>query len=526
MLTISTPIVFSATLGDEWNSLKVSLSDAERMMTFHFDLIAYQAEKVDLKLKDQIKTTQNDALKSLQIAKTIYSDNFKDAALEVDSQSDMLITNAFSDTENMLVSGDIKQASLNRQIIDKTIYKIAFMKMESAIAQNNSADFLSWFTVMEKKFKISTTYPEIQLLVVDVQTNPTLLSANGPQITEKLLEIFKLKTVEELAETIAALDKGDMQSARTFTYEGLYYYKTFHPSVEEKLGPESANELLHLMESALDVTTSDKPVDIIKAELEDISENVELIIRQYEGGDTSEIGLALSGIKDRLTLVEVEYLDAVKDGKITNQVEYDETVVFLTKATEIFNNNKVALMELSNSDVTSLEKNLVDMNEIITAKGSTNEISILVGTSLTNIATLQDLSGGETQIDILEYFDEIEQLLNEAKTAYRSGNTQMAFDLVTEAYLDNYEFVEGPLGEVDSELVLKIEIDMRENLRDMIKSNESTDKVDAQIDMILSDLAQAKKVVPEFGTITMMILAVAIISIIGFTTRSKISLRV
>ncbi|MEK6931811.1 MAG: PEFG-CTERM sorting domain-containing protein, partial [Thermoproteota archaeon] len=100
-----------------------------------------------------------------------------------------------------------------------------------------------------------------------------------------------------------------------------------------------------------------------------------------------------------------------------------------------------------------------------------------------------------------------------------------AFDLVTQAYLDNYEFVEGPLGEVDSELVLKIEIDMRENLRDMIKSNESSDKVDAQIDMILSDLAQAKKVVPEFGTVTMMILAVAIVSIIGFTARSKISLR-
>ena len=525
MLTVSTPVVFSATLGDQWDSMKTSLSSAEKMMTFHFDLIAYQDEKVDLKLKDQIKTTQNDALKSLQTAKTIYSDNFKDAALEVDAQSDMLITNAFSDTENMLVSGDVNQASLNRQIIDKTIYKIAFMKMESAITQNNSTDFLSWFTVMEKKFKISTTYQEIDLLVVGIRSNPALLSVNGPQITEKLLEIFKLKTVEELEEAIAALDKGDMQSARTFTYEGLYYYRTLHPSVEEKLGSESANKLLNSMEHALDVTTSDKPIDVIKAELEDISENVELIIRQYEGGDTSEIGLALSGIKDRLNLVEVEYLAAVKDGKITNQVEYDETVVFLTKATEIFNNNKMALMELSNSDVTSLEKNLADMNKIITAKGSTNEISILVGNSLINIATLQDLSGGETQIDILEYFDEIERLLNEAKTAYQSGNTQMAFDLVTEAYLDNYEFVEGPLGEVDSELVLKIEIDMRENLRNMIKSNESTDKVDAQIDIILSDLTQAKKVVPEFGTITMIILAVAIISIIGFTTRSKISLR-
>ena len=104
--------------------------DAENMARFHFDLIDYQAEKVDLKLKDQIKTTKIDAMKKLQTAKTIYSDNFKDAALAVDAQSDMIITNAFSDTENMLVSGDVEQASLNRQIIDKTIYKITFMKME------------------------------------------------------------------------------------------------------------------------------------------------------------------------------------------------------------------------------------------------------------------------------------------------------------------------------------------------------------------------------------------------------------
>jgi predicted secreted protein with PEFG-CTERM motif len=92
--------------------------------------------------------------------------------------------------------------------------------------------------------------------------------------------------------------------------------------------------------------------------------------------------------------------------------------------------------------------------------------------------------------------------------------------------LDNYEFVEGPLGEVDPELVLKIEIDMREKLRNMIKNNESTDKVDAQIDMILIDLAQAKKVIPEFGTIVMLILSIAIISIIGLTAKSRLSIKV
>lgn len=498
---ISTPIAFSTTLGDQWDSLKASLSSAEK------------------------SSTKDESLTNLQTAKNIYIDNFKNAAILVDAESDMLITNAFSNTESVLSAGNIEQASLNRQIIDKTIYKIAFMKMQLAIAQNNSADFLSWFTVMEKKFKISENYPDINTLSDGIQSNSSLLSVNGPQITEKLLEIFKLKTVEELEEAIAALDKGDLKSAKTFAYEGLYYYRTLHPSIEEKIGAESANELLHEMESAISVTMSDKSIDVMKSEITQISEEVELIIRQYEGGDISELGLALSGIKDRLNLVKIEYLDAVKDGKIINQEEYDETVVFLTKAIEIFNSNKLAFTELSDSATQSLEKNLTDIDSIVSAKGNTDEVVTLVEKGLANIATLQEF-GGTAEIDILEYFDEIERLLNESKIAYRNGDTEMAFDLVTSAYLDNYEFVEGPLGEVDPELVLKIEIDMREKLRNMIKNNESPDKIDAQIDMILVDLAQAKKVIPEFGTIVMLILSVAIISIIGLTAKSKLSIKV
>lgn len=501
MFIISTPVAFSATLGDQWDSLKASLSSAEK------------------------SSTKDESLTNLQTAKNIYTDNFKNAAILVDAESDMLITSAFSNTESMLTAGNIEQASLNRQIIDKTIYKIAFMKMQSAITQNNPADFLSWFSVMEKKFKISENYSAINSLSMDVKSNPSLLSVNGPQITEKLLEIFKLKTVEELEEAIVALDKGDLKSAKTFTYEGLYYYRTLHPSIEEKIGAESANELLHKMESTISVTMSDKSIDVMKAEISQISEEVELIIRQYEGGDVSETGLALSGIKDRLNLVKVEYLDAVKDSQIINQEEYDETVVFLTKAIEIFNSNKLAFTELSESATNSLEKNLIDIDSIVSAKGSTDQVGTLVEESLVNITILQEF-GGIVEIDILEYFDEIERLLNESKIAYRNGDTKTAFDLATSAYLDNYEFVEGPLGEVDPELVLKIEIDMREKLRNMIKNNKSPDKVDAQIDMILVDLAQAKKVIPEFGTIVMLILSIAIISIIGLTAKSRLSIKV
>ncbi|MFB5623037.1 MAG: PEFG-CTERM sorting domain-containing protein, partial [Nitrosarchaeum sp.] len=170
-------------------------------------------------------------------------------------------------------------------------------------------------------------------------------------------------------------------------------------------------------------------------------------------------------------------------------------------------------------------KNLVDIKNIITVKGNPDEVSTMIGTSLTNIASFEELLGGETQIDILKYFDEIDKLLNQAKISYRNGDTKTAFDLATRAYLDNYEFIEGPLGEIDPVLVLKIETAMRVDLRNIIKSNESADKVDAQIDMILSDLAQARNVIPEFGTIAMVILSVALISIIGMTAKSRLSIR-
>ncbi len=124
----------------------------------------------------------------------------------------------------------------------------------------------------------------------------------------------------------------------------------------------------------------------------------------------------------------------------------------------------------------------------------------------------------------MQYIDEIERLLGQAKQEYREGNSQKAFDLVTEAYLDNYEFVEGPLGEVDPELMVKIEVDMREELRNMIQSSAPTNQVDSQIDMILADLEDARMVVPEFGAITAMILVVAITSIVILSAKSRLSL--
>lgn len=129
--------------------------------------------------------------------------------------------------------------------------------------------------------------------------------------------------------------------------------------------------------------------------------------------------------------------------------------------------------------------------------------------------------------DLLEYVENIRRLLEETKEEYAKGNNDIALSLATKAYLDNFEFLEGPLVELDQrDLMEEVEVMLREDLRDMIKNGEPISAVNEHVDAILEKMDTVATVVPEFGAIAMMILAVAIISVIAVTAKSRVSLRV
>ena len=76
----------------------------------------------------------------------------------------------------------------------------------------------------------------------------------------------------------------------------------------------------------------------------------------------------------------------------------------------------------------------------------------------------------------------------------------MAFDLVSEAYLDNYEFLEAPLAEVNPALMKTIEDNMREELRNMIQSGASSNEINTQILFLIADLETAQDAVTSVPT--------------------------
>lgn len=459
------------TLGDRWNLLNTALKEAENK-NYHW------------------------AQKSLGQAHQIYLDYFKDAAIEVDPESDQIIESTFSYNMGYIKTRELVEVGFNRQAIDKSIYKIAYMKLDKALDKGDADSFLQWYSVMETKFALSKNPDLVSNKAVEqIKENPDKIHHYKDEIRSELMQIFKTKVIEEIEEAIAATDQGKTNDAIKFAYEGYYYYRTLHPQLVSELGQEEADKIKSNMKSAMEVTRSGAPNYTMKTKLEQILKNVEPRVKGHTG--QSETGLALASIKDRLHLVEEEYREAVTDGKITNQVEYDETVIFLQKAVSILGENKDELVKLDSDTVSKIESNMQKIDEIVVSFGSFDELKLLVEESMGMIDSLMQKSGATEGSSAPDYFANIKQLLQGSQAQYTSGNTQAALDLAQEAYLDNYEFLEVPIAEYDKELMEQIEIMMRIELANMIKDNKENSEIDTHISAILEKLETAKNLINQ-----------------------------
>lgn len=129
------------------------------------------------------------------------------------------------------------------------------------------------------------------------------------------------------------------------------------------------------------------------------------------------------------------------------------------------------------------------------------------------------LSDAEKQV-ALEHVASIRTLLLDAKNAYATDHN-LALELVKEAYIDHFEFIEDDLEDSGyHELNEKVEHEIRDELTSAIRA-QSPD-VPQMIDDTLVNLNMVEQVVPEFGALTLVVLVITIAAIVGFTSRSQL----
>jgi hypothetical protein len=95
--------------------------------------------------------------------------------------------------------------------------------------------------------------------------------------------------------------------------------------------------------------------------------------------------------------------------------------------------------------------------------------------------------------DVLKVIANIEDLLDQVSSTYRDGDSTKALSLATTAYLENYEYIEGKLSSYDQQLMEKVELMLRKDLRQMINTGESADDIDTHITAIKKELKKAKQ---------------------------------
>jgi high-affinity iron transporter len=87
---------------------------------------------------------------------------------------------------------------------------------------------------------------------------------------------------------------------------------------------------------------------------------------------------------------------------------------------------------------------------------------------------------------------ETRDALTQALATYKSGDKTAAEEQVSEAYLQHFEEVEGPLEARDKELMERIEHGIKDELRADMKSAKPAAEVESAVDALIADLDKAE----------------------------------
>jgi hypothetical protein len=114
----------------------------------------------------------------------------------------------------------------------------------------------------------------------------------------------------------------------------------------------------------------------------------------------------------------------------------------------------------------------------------------------TTVSTTTEESEEEeesTPAEALAEIATIRTLLDDAVAQYASGDHSGAADAVGDIYLEHYEHVEGPLGDVNHDLMEEIEEKLSTDLRTSMEDGAEQSEIDALVSDIKSGLDQAEE---------------------------------
>jgi S-adenosylmethionine/arginine decarboxylase-like enzyme len=194
-----------------------------------------------------------------------------------------------------------------------------------------------------------------------------------------------------------------------------------------------------------------------------------------------------------------EYEEAVANGTIREVVEYQDAQAFIQRAESIFSSSASNINQSLAQEVEEVNEFFSNLNGAVNNRDDPATVETAINGIIHELAEITRLSesqligeetGAEEQ-DPIAIINNIKSLLTQLITAYTSQDYQGAESIATEAYLENYEFIEAPLAQRDQQLMEQTEVMLREELRQMITDRVPIEQVEQHIAMINANLDRA-----------------------------------
>ena len=336
------------------------------------------------------------------------------------------------------------------------------------------------------------------VLVLALVLSP--LAAFGQQAGDdnQLIIIVNLERIRaQLQLADQRLAAGDNEAA--FAHAFIPHAVTF-PSIKDQLkeldDPLATQLEADLTDLPIDIRSSEEPADVLRQDIVQIEGLLDDIM--------SELGPLASDKAMVSKTVVFLVRDAVQSYQLSNggssQVDYENAIGLVSVADSKYQSIAATVDEQRNAELNSF---FADLKSSLEQKVGHESIARLAGAIERDLGEDLSLSAGaESASEHAQYFTAIRTLLADVVREVNGGNYDQADQHAISAYLDNYEYLEAPIEKHDPELMAVIEIEMRQELREMIKDEEPPAAIEEHVSGILTKLDEAEELLASDPSFT------------------------
>jgi high-affinity iron transporter len=322
---------------------------------------------------------------------------------------------------------------------------------------------------------------------------------------ETLVVMVNLERIRtQLLLTEKSLNDGDKDMA--FAHAFIPHSTTF-PSIKNQLidiNEQFTSDLeAMLVDLPINIKTGKDSLHNTKQEISTINNLLNSLSSQARGSD-------IQADKSLIAQIIVFLLrDAAKSYQISNatsavtildkekelqpstkqfsKVNYENALGLVNVSKSNYNKISDSVDERRRNEISSFFKQIENSISQKTDQESVLRLIAAIERDLSEELSLSE--GSERAGEHTKYFSTIRTLLPNIITEVKeNGDYKEADKNAITAYLDNYEYLEAPIEKHDPQLMVDIEIDMREKLRQMLRERESPENLESFINGILEKI--------------------------------------